>query len=357
MRLAVALLVMPSIAFAADAPKLATAPVADVRQTGNPLDLALVGVGYFAIETANGPRYTRDGKFQIDDAHHRLVTSGGMAVRGERGKPIVIPVNANHVDVATDGTINAVVAAGRTTVGKLELVRLSAVTRDGALFAATGNPEAGELPTVRSGWLEVAPSIAEPTPTPVPVVTSQPTTDPKIELAPEPSSNGSLYAMFGVAALGLGAWYMRRRRVTQGPAVSIDVIAERSLGGRAKVVWFAAGGREMMVAITPQQICVLGQWRKQDSRAQLPEAHALPEPKLARPEKPMSAAVAGLLRLRQRADAKANTYANPNAHAFRNPFGHNRSLDEINEEVATGDLSSDALWAKEILEATGGDSR
>ena len=344
MKLAAALLVIPSIALAA--------PTASVTETGNPLDLALDGAGYFAVQTPNGPRYTRTGSFHIEDARRSLVTSDGFAVRGDHGKPIVIPVNTTKLEVAIDGAVNVWVAAGRTTVGKLEIVRFTEVNREGTLFAATGSPEAGELPKVRSGMLEVQPSVAIPEPAPAPTTPAA----PKLELAPEPSSsNGSLYAMIAIAALGLGVWYVRRRRGAQAPAASIDVIAERALGGRAKVVWFSAGGREMLVAITQQQVCVLGQWRKAETRAQLPEAHALADSKPIRAEKPMSAAVAGILRLRERADAKANASARSvsNHTTPRNPFSHHRSIDEINEDVATGDLHSDALWAKELLEATG----
>ena len=86
--------------------------------TGRPLDLALKGKGFFAIETQAGPLYTRDGVFQVD-AQGQLVDSAGQIVGGEGG-PIVIPpdVDVSRVSVATDGQITA---AGQV-VGKLRIV-------------------------------------------------------------------------------------------------------------------------------------------------------------------------------------------------------------------------------------------
>ena len=121
-----------------------------LTQTGNPLDLALEGDGYFAVDTAQGVRYTRAGNFQLDD-QRRLVTSEGLQVRGEAGA-ITIPPNAAQVDVASDGTISA----DGATVGKLQLVNFPATQlkrEGGTLFSATGDPH-GDPPKVRSGMLE-----------------------------------------------------------------------------------------------------------------------------------------------------------------------------------------------------------
>jgi flagellar basal-body rod protein FlgF len=123
-----------------------------IAHTDNPLDLALEGDGYFAVETPGGPRYTRAGNFQLD-AQHTLVTADGFAVRGEGGGPIAIPEGATAIHVAADGRITA----DDTEVGKLELVRFAARSlrrEGGTLHAATGAPEAGDPPKVRSGALE-----------------------------------------------------------------------------------------------------------------------------------------------------------------------------------------------------------
>lgn len=55
-----------------------------LQVTENPLDLALVGAGFFAIETPEGTRYTRDGRFTINPSG-LLATLDGNLVRGEGG--------------------------------------------------------------------------------------------------------------------------------------------------------------------------------------------------------------------------------------------------------------------------------
>ncbi len=54
------------------------------RQTSNPLDLAILGKGYFEVSTENGYAYTRQGSFKIDEKG-RLVTSLGQLVSGKSG--------------------------------------------------------------------------------------------------------------------------------------------------------------------------------------------------------------------------------------------------------------------------------
>ena len=55
------------------------------RQTSNPLDLAILGKGYFEVSTESGYAYTRQGSFKIDEKG-RLVTSLGQPVSGKSGE-------------------------------------------------------------------------------------------------------------------------------------------------------------------------------------------------------------------------------------------------------------------------------
>ena len=93
-----------------------------LRQTGNPLDVAIEGDAFFVVQTAAGERYTRNGAFQINAAGE-LVTSDGDRVMGESG-PIQFQTTDNGVSIAADGTIrvrqgsNATADSGR---GKLRL--------------------------------------------------------------------------------------------------------------------------------------------------------------------------------------------------------------------------------------------
>ena len=59
------------------------------KDTGEPLDFAIVGEGFFAVQTANGTRYTRNGQFQAD-AQGRLVTSQGDPVLGRGGRTLAV---------------------------------------------------------------------------------------------------------------------------------------------------------------------------------------------------------------------------------------------------------------------------
>jgi flagellar biogenesis protein FliO len=138
-----------------------------------------------------------------------------------------------------------------------------------------------------------------------------------------------LYGAIGLAGVGCGAYLLKKRRGAQGPAATIELIAQRSLGGKARVVWFAAGGHEMVVAVTPQSVRMLGQWpATARPPGMLPMAHTVaPEPRPA-----ASSAVSGILKLREKAGPA---------------FAH------LGDDVTTEDVDADALWAKEILAATG----
>ena len=84
--------------------------------TGNPLDLAIRGRGYFVVATPGGERYGRGGQFQLNDAFE-LVTAAGYPVLGEGGAPLALPETAGDVAVAADGTVSADgVVAGRLQV-------------------------------------------------------------------------------------------------------------------------------------------------------------------------------------------------------------------------------------------------
>ena len=86
--------------------------------TENPLDLAISGDAYFEVETPVGPRYTRNGTFQLN-ADGELVTSGGLQVLGDGGTPITLPPNSRDITITRDGTISTNLGPA----GRLRLVR------------------------------------------------------------------------------------------------------------------------------------------------------------------------------------------------------------------------------------------
>jgi flagellar basal-body rod protein FlgF len=82
-----------------------------LQQTGNPLDLAIEGEGFFEVQTAHGPRFTRDGSFHRAQ-NATLVTAAGEPVLSAGGKPIFIP--PGEVSIGTDGVLS--VAGGAVGV-------------------------------------------------------------------------------------------------------------------------------------------------------------------------------------------------------------------------------------------------
>ncbi len=125
----------------------------NLSQTGNALDLAIQGKGFFVIQTPQGERYTRNGRFSLD-AQGKLVNSNGLAVLGDSGGPISFPPEAGKLAVSADGTISA--ASGEVaTIGivafdnELGMVRVS-----NGLLASEEAPKPAEKALVVQGSIE-----------------------------------------------------------------------------------------------------------------------------------------------------------------------------------------------------------
>jgi flagellar basal body rod protein FlgF len=82
-----------------------------VDRTGNPLDVAIDGSAFLAVQTAGGERYTRDGGLHIN-AQGQLVTVAGNPVLGNSG-PIVFQQTDHDVNIAPDGTVTVIEGSGR----------------------------------------------------------------------------------------------------------------------------------------------------------------------------------------------------------------------------------------------------
>ncbi len=89
-----------------------------ISHTERSLDFALFGKGFFVIETPEGPLYTRNGVFRLNQ-NGQIVNFEGNSVAGEGG-PITIPTNAglSQLNVSSDGSISA----GSAVIGKFRLV-------------------------------------------------------------------------------------------------------------------------------------------------------------------------------------------------------------------------------------------
>jgi flagellar basal-body rod protein FlgG len=135
-----------------------------LTQTGNPLDVAIQGQGFFQVQMPDGTlAYTRDGTFQTN-AQGQLVTSSGYVVQ----PGITIPQGAQSVTIGTDGTVT-VLLPGQSTptqVGQLQLANFinpaglqpigqNLLTQSASSGSPqTGTPGVNGLGTVSQGELE-----------------------------------------------------------------------------------------------------------------------------------------------------------------------------------------------------------
>lgn len=74
------------------------------QSTGNPLECAIQGDGFFVLDGPNGPLYTRNGQFQINSANE-LTSASGYPLSSSTG-PLRIPANAGQIVIGIDGTVS-----------------------------------------------------------------------------------------------------------------------------------------------------------------------------------------------------------------------------------------------------------
>lgn len=130
-----------------------------MEQTNNPLDLAIDGEAYFAVQGPGGERYTRDGKFALNNIG-QLVTSDGNLVLGASG-PITFQPTDHDINVAPDGTVTVLEGSARTDSirGKLRMVTFDdpqKLTKLGSNLYAAGQATAQDVnkSNVRQGYIE-----------------------------------------------------------------------------------------------------------------------------------------------------------------------------------------------------------
>lgn len=135
-----------------------------LNQTGNPMDLAIEGNGFFQVRRPDGEiAYTRNGNFQLDP-DGRVVTADGFQVE----PAIMVPQGATGVTVAPDGTVSATLA-GSTEAQEIGRLELATFMNSGGLesmgrnlyraTAATGQPIVAQpgqqgIGTLAQGMLE-----------------------------------------------------------------------------------------------------------------------------------------------------------------------------------------------------------
>jgi flagellar basal-body rod protein FlgF/flagellar basal-body rod protein FlgG len=126
-----------------------------LQSTGNPLDLAIEGQGFFQVQTPNGLRYTRDGSFHRAP-NGQLVTAADEPVLSTAGQPISVP--PGEVTVGADGVLS--VAGGTVaTVGVFTFPAGAELTPEGAnrYVAPQGvAPALAKTASVHQGSIEEA---------------------------------------------------------------------------------------------------------------------------------------------------------------------------------------------------------
>ena len=138
----------------------------NINQTGNELDIAIEGDGFFQIQMPDGTTaYSRAGAFK-KDSQGRVVTSDGYPLLPE----VVIPNNAVKVTIGNDGTMS-VLQAGQTTPTNIGTIQLASFSNPAGLNSvghnlylptdASGNATTGTagqngLGTLSQGFLEMS---------------------------------------------------------------------------------------------------------------------------------------------------------------------------------------------------------
>src|SRR5579863_5222600 len=145
---------------------LSSTPGADytpgpIQQTGNPLDVAIQGPGWLAVQTADGNEaYTRAGNLHVD-ANGQLMSANNLPVIGSSG-PISVPPGSD-ITIGKDGTVSALVAGDPpqsiAVIDQLKLVNPDPNTLergdDGLFHTTDGNPaDADQTVALAPGSLE-----------------------------------------------------------------------------------------------------------------------------------------------------------------------------------------------------------
>ena len=106
----------------------------DFSQTGNPLDLAIQGLGFFQVTMPDGTiAYSRAGSFHLD-AQGNIVTANGNPLQPN----ITIPANATTVTIGTDGTVS-VTEPGQTAAQQVGSIQLAMFPTPGGLNSIGNN--------------------------------------------------------------------------------------------------------------------------------------------------------------------------------------------------------------------------
>ena len=121
------------------APTIQTFEQGPVMATGKPLDVMIKGEGFFAVQTDEGVRYTRDGNFARSSEGFLVTAAGGHPVLDGGSGTITIPADGGKAEITSAGELkqgDAVIG----TLGVVEFDDLSLLMKQGKnLYAAAAN--------------------------------------------------------------------------------------------------------------------------------------------------------------------------------------------------------------------------
>jgi flagellar basal-body rod protein FlgF len=141
------------LAYARDIATMINFNEGPIEKTGNPLDLAITGDGFFVVETPQGERYTRNGRLKLNDGG-QLVNQNGQPVLSSTGQPFFLAPEDTQITVSRDGTIST----NNGNLGKLKLVRFENPQQlkrtAGGLYSSEAPPVDVEQPSINQGMLE-----------------------------------------------------------------------------------------------------------------------------------------------------------------------------------------------------------
>ena len=144
-----------AVSFVRDPAQRRDLSIGPMSDTGAALDVAIDGPGYFVIDTPQGPRYTRDGHFKLDAQGQVTTVSGDPVLAG--GGPVVVPIDATDIQIASDGTISTEQGEiGRLDVVNFEDEQLLERVKGNAYAAGEANPTAAVGSQVIQGVLEAS---------------------------------------------------------------------------------------------------------------------------------------------------------------------------------------------------------
>jgi flagellar basal-body rod protein FlgF len=132
-----------------------------LEQTGATFDVAIEGQGFFSVQTANGVRYTRDGRFTTD-ASNQIVDGSGEPVLSTSGAPITVDPTLGTPMIGRDGSVSqATKAGGVSKIGRIGVTRFAnkgALSKVGANQFSDDTGQAGATPApdavVQQGYVE-----------------------------------------------------------------------------------------------------------------------------------------------------------------------------------------------------------